>query len=238
MPVASPCSRRSAAVIVATELLPFEPTTWTEPNRFWGRPSCSVQASGSGRSPKFQPIRSRLAEPASRGSGGSGSAAELGELRPVALELLALGLDDLGRRLRDEALVAELALAALDLVAQLARRSSSRAATCSASSESEARTSTGADAGDDLSPAVGRRTRSGPAGRRARGARLSARAESTAFASTPARSRQRRRPRVCSIAAPISASAASSKRSASKAGNGATTSRRSAPGAGSSRSPR
>ncbi len=43
--------------------------------------------------------------------------AELLELCAVGGELLALGLDDLGRRVRDEALVAELALAALDLAA-------------------------------------------------------------------------------------------------------------------------
>src|SRR5206468_27991 len=46
------------------------------------------------------------------------SAADGIELAPVALELLALGSDDLGRRIRDEALVAEHLLAALDLLAQ------------------------------------------------------------------------------------------------------------------------
>ena len=46
---------------------------------------------------------------ADRGRSGAGArySAERLELAPVALELLALGLDDLGRRVRDEALVRE-----------------------------------------------------------------------------------------------------------------------------------
>ena len=49
-----------AAVIVATELFPFEPTTWTWAKRFCGRPSSSVSRRIRSR-PKFQPIGSRLA---------------------------------------------------------------------------------------------------------------------------------------------------------------------------------
>ncbi len=48
----------------------------------------------------------------------SQSVADRIELAAVALELLALGVDDLGRRVLDEALVREQPLGALDLLAQ------------------------------------------------------------------------------------------------------------------------
>src|SRR4051812_26362949 len=88
---------------------PFVPTTCTDSNERSGFPS---RASSS---------RIRSVPKPSAGHGLSNSSqltADGIELAPVALELLALGVDDRGRRVRDEALVRELFLRTLDLLAQ------------------------------------------------------------------------------------------------------------------------
>src|SRR5437899_7488652 len=89
--------------------LPFVPTTCTASNERCGLPSRSSSAT------------MRSVPKPSRGHGlseASQSVADCSELTAVPLELLALGIHDLGGRIRDEALVRELLLGARDLLAQ------------------------------------------------------------------------------------------------------------------------
>src|SRR4051794_31447653 len=86
--------------------LPFVPTTWTAGKRRCGLPSRSRSA------------RMRSSPKPSAGHGlrpASQLVADCVEFTPVALELLALGLDDVGGRAGGEALVREHPLGALDL---------------------------------------------------------------------------------------------------------------------------
>ena len=102
--------RPSRAVVV----LPFVPTTWIALSPRCGSPS----AAGAARirpSPNSSGHGARAARPS---QAHVCSAAERIELAPVARELLALALDDLGRRVRDEALVREHPLRAGDLLAE------------------------------------------------------------------------------------------------------------------------
>src|SRR6185436_9529660 len=71
-------------------------------------------ASAPGRS---RPRATATAPPATR-RGPSALDAEQAELAPVALELRPLAVDDVGRRVRDEALVCEHPLRARDLLSQ------------------------------------------------------------------------------------------------------------------------
>ena len=121
---AAPSARRSASTIRVVVDLPFVPTTWTA-----GKPGLRLAELGEQRAHPVEP------EPV-RGHGESASSqatfvtrsrrhraqavtrASSVELAPVALELRALGLDDLGRRVGDEALVREHPLGAGDLLAQ------------------------------------------------------------------------------------------------------------------------
>ena len=149
---------------------------------------------------------------------------ELGQLGPVALELLALRVDDLGRRLGDEAVVGELAFSALRsrLERERARRGARTPRRLSTSSD--ASTSSGPTAASASPPSASK-------SRRARRATNSGgcdpsptRAGRTLGGATPHRSRQRRTSRTSSIAAPSVASASSSNRLASAAGNSARSS--------------
>src|SRR4051794_9777416 len=101
------------------ELLPLVPTTWTARNARCGLPS-AVSSRRIRSSPNFIPNSSSESRWSSACSSdqliprrpGSSERLELG-LEPR--ELRALAVDDVGGRLRDEALVAELALGAADL---------------------------------------------------------------------------------------------------------------------------
>src|SRR4051812_4973865 len=94
------------------EVLPFVPTTCTAGKRRCGSPSAarsarmrpSPNSSGHGDRPSSQAISSAVAERL--------------ELAAVALELLALRLDDLRRRVLHEPLVPEHLLRAGDLLPQ------------------------------------------------------------------------------------------------------------------------
>src|SRR2546426_7544507 len=88
--------------------LPFVPTTCTDGNARSGLPSSSSSAC-------------MFSSPNSSGHGESAathSVAECIELAPVALELLSLGGNDLGRRIRDELFVRKHLLATTDLLEQ------------------------------------------------------------------------------------------------------------------------
>src|SRR6185312_12011823 len=100
----APSSSSTSRVVV---VLPFVPTTCTAGKARWGSPSSARRAC----------IRSR---PNSSGHGVSVSSqltlsAEGIELASVAGELLAFAIDHFGRRVLDEALVAEHAFRARDL---------------------------------------------------------------------------------------------------------------------------
>src|SRR3954471_4440688 len=106
VPTRRPASRRSASIIRVVVDLPFVPTTWIARYRVSGLPSRPSSAwMRSSPKPSF-------------GQGLSAPTqlvADCVELTPVALELLALGLDDVRGRPGGERLVCEHALGALDL---------------------------------------------------------------------------------------------------------------------------
>src|SRR5581483_143371 len=108
-PTRSPAPRSRAAVSRVVVDLPFVPTTWID-----GKASC-----GSPSSARSARIRS---SPNSSGHGESAAtqsvAADGVELTAVPRELLPLGLDDLRRRVRDEAVVRQHPLGAGDLLAK------------------------------------------------------------------------------------------------------------------------
>ena len=120
-PAETPCARSSSSTIRVVVDLPFVPTTWTA-----GRPTCGWPSSRSSARIRWVPKPSfghgdRLSSQAGASRCGaahrSATRREL-ELAAVSLELGALRLDDLGRRVRDEPLVREHALRAGDLLAQ------------------------------------------------------------------------------------------------------------------------
>src|SRR5262249_2941665 len=109
-PTVSPASASRASVSRVVVDLPFVPTMWIAGNRSCGSPSPRSSA------------RMRSVPKPSRGHGLGARihavlSAEGIELGTVLLELLALALDDLGCRVRDELLVRKHPLAALDLLA-------------------------------------------------------------------------------------------------------------------------
>src|SRR3954452_1705960 len=108
------------------ELLPLVPTTWTASKARCGRPS-AVNSRRIRSRPNFIPNSSRESRWPSAcssdqvmrgGPGGApvpGGSSERLELRLELGELVALAVDHVGGRLRDEALVGQLALGARDL---------------------------------------------------------------------------------------------------------------------------
>ena len=108
-PTRRPFARRSAAIIRVVVDLPFVPTTWIDGYVSWGSPSSASSArirsspnsSGHGESPATQSV-----------------AGDRVELAAVPLELLPLGLDDVGGRVGGEAVVGEHLLGAGDLAAE------------------------------------------------------------------------------------------------------------------------
>ena len=94
---AAPPPRRSAAVISVVEVFPFVPTTWIA-----GKRALRIAEVGEERAhpPESELLRPRR-EPLEPGDGRPAVERARAQ-RPVALELLALGLDDLGGRVRDE----------------------------------------------------------------------------------------------------------------------------------------
>ena len=119
----SPCARSSASTIRVVVDLPFVPTTWTA-----GRPGlrlAELARSARIRSepepvlrPRARAARARRRRDARRTCRQVPSSSSS---RAVAVELAALGLDDLGGRVRDEPLVREHPLRARDLLARGAR---------------------------------------------------------------------------------------------------------------------
>src|SRR5829696_4390026 len=107
-PAPSPAASRCASTVRVAVDFPFVPTTCTDRNDRCGSPSAA-------RSSLIRP------SPNSAGQGVSeaihavaGPAlAKRVELAPIALELRALGVDHVGRRVRHEALVREHPLGAL-----------------------------------------------------------------------------------------------------------------------------
>ena len=120
------------------------------------------------------------------------ASAELGELGPVALELGALRLDDLGGRLGDKALVGELALATLDLGLELrAALGEPLPRRPPVSTSADSSTSTGPIVVSGSPPSASKSSRASRATNSC-GASPLARAASTLAAATPLSSRQRR----------------------------------------------
>src|SRR4051794_5613482 len=106
VPTRRPASVKSASIIRVVVDLPFVPTMWIAGKRVCGLPSRSSSAS----------MRSSPKPSAGQGLRlATQLVADCVELTPVALELLALGLDDVRRRPRGERLVREHALSPLDL---------------------------------------------------------------------------------------------------------------------------
>src|SRR5450759_786567 len=98
-----------------TDDLPLVPVTWTHRYASWGRPSASVRARMPSRE-GWMPKRSAAARTARASSYVIASVRELGQLscelghvRGELGSLRAVLVDDLGRRLGEEALVRELA---------------------------------------------------------------------------------------------------------------------------------
>ena len=180
---------------------------------------------------QVHPLEARASSRSARASRGrprpplpSSSAGQLLELGAVALQLRALLLDDLRRRLGDEALVGELALGApRPRTRSSARRSSIRAATAAASSSSPSEHLDRADRGDRVR-AVASTTLEArqPPDELGRPPAATMR-RSRLATGTPTRSRQARSRRVSSIAASTSASAPSSSSDSSASGKAATT---------------
>src|SRR6185503_13569099 len=107
-PALRPSRARNAAARRVAVDLPFVPTTWIARNARCGSP---ISASNACIRPR--PNSSGHGERDSNHSSGEGI-----ELATVALELLALGLDHLAGRVRDEALVGQHPLRAGDLAPQ------------------------------------------------------------------------------------------------------------------------
>src|SRR5947207_1043693 len=107
-PTSTPSRWRNAAARRVAVDLPFVPTTWIAGQARCGSPSSASKAR-------------ILPRPNSSGQGESDSihsVCEGIELAPVPGELLALGLDDLGRRILDEPLIGEHLLRPLDFLAE------------------------------------------------------------------------------------------------------------------------
>src|SRR6185437_15996689 len=108
-PTRCPSPRSSAAVSRVVVDLPFVPTTCTE-----GKASCGSPSSASSARMRSSPNSSGHGErPATQSVAGNRI-----ELAPVACELLALRVDDLGRRVLHEPLVGEHLLGPRDLAVQ------------------------------------------------------------------------------------------------------------------------
>ncbi len=140
-----PCASSSAAVIVATDDLPFVPDHVDRGEPVLGHPEQRDQRAGSRSRPKRQPIGSSEAQVRPRPRRAPGTAhAQLLELGPVGGELRALGLDHLRRApWPTKPSLASLRSARSTSARSSSRRSSTRRRTSSASTSSEARISTG-----------------------------------------------------------------------------------------------
>src|SRR4051794_22615379 len=92
-------------------VLPFVPTTWIA-----GKESCGSPSAASRRCMRSRPNSSGQGVRASSQAVAAALSTEGGEVALEAGELVALRLDDLGGRVRDEALVREHLLGAFDLL--------------------------------------------------------------------------------------------------------------------------
>src|SRR5258706_15251138 len=102
-----PSASSVSSIVRVVVDFPFVPTTCTDAKASCGSPSSASRAR----------IRSRPKPSVGQGESDSSQLTAEGiELSPVALELVALGLDDLGRRLAREAGVGEHLFAPLDLL--------------------------------------------------------------------------------------------------------------------------
>src|SRR5919106_4583623 len=122
-PTESPSSRSSCSIVIVAVDLPFVPTTCTAGYAFCGSPSSASRASMRSRpNPSWGQGESESSHATAEASPPRWLAilalGENGQLAAVALELLALRVDDRGRRVLDEPLVRQHALGTRDLLAQ------------------------------------------------------------------------------------------------------------------------